>query len=120
MVLVLCLSVYFRSQFFTPTSPSFAPFPPLSKVSVCGGVHLKRVLCPPGPQVALQEAQLDQELQEQLGSALQLRLVQESRPSAQVQLLQSAWCVLPAAQLWPRESTQSHCHNFTHTPSCCS
>lgn len=50
--------------------------------------HLNRVLRP-GPQVELQEAQVDQELQAQLFSPAQLWLVQVSSPSAQLQLLQS-------------------------------
>lgn len=50
--------------------------------------HLNRVLRP-GPQVALQEAQVDQELQTQLLSPAQERLVQVSSPSAQLQSLQS-------------------------------
>lgn len=50
--------------------------------------HLNRVLRP-GPQVELQEAQVDQELQAQLFSPAQVRLVQVSSPSAQLQLLQS-------------------------------
>lgn len=81
--------------------------------------HLNRVLRP-GPQVELQEAQVDQELQAQLFSPAQVRLVQVSSPSAQLQLLQSTWCVLPAAQLWPDASRQSHCHTWTHMPSCSS
>lgn len=86
--------------------------------SPCVTPHLKRVLCP-APQVTLQEAQLDHELQVQLLFPAQVRLVQESTPSTQLQLLQSTWCRLPAAQLCPSASMQSHCHSFTHTPSCC-
>lgn len=81
--------------------------------------HLKRVLCP-APQVTLQEAQLDHKLQKQLLFPGQVRLVQVRPPSAQLQLLQLTWCWLPAAQLCPNASVQSHCHSFTQTPSCCS
>lgn len=78
--------------------------------------HLYLVLWP-CPQETLHDAQLDQELQMQ--EAWQLWLVQRSCPSEQLQLLQSTWCQLPAAQICPSESTQSHCHSCTHTPSCC-
>ena len=71
----------------------------------------------PCPQETLHDAQLDQELQTQ--EAWQLSLVQRSCPSEQLQLLQSTWCQLPAAQICPSESTQSHCHSCTHIPSCC-
>lgn len=80
-------------------------------------VHLKRVRRP-GPHVLLQDAQLDQLLHVHALSPAQVLLLQESVPSAQLQLLQPTWCMLPAAQLWPDASRQSHCHNWTHTPSC--
>lgn len=72
------LHLIFPSLDSSPNSPSVTP-------------HLKRVLCP-APQVTLQEAQLDHELQEQLLFPAQVRLVQERTPSAQLQLLQSTWC----------------------------